>query len=128
MRIIRSNRGNKYGRVSAKRCPVDHYYRANTCKRLIAIMLGRLEMDVDECISAYNRLIKTVFEEKAHKTPFSWLGRVQSRFDSGKLKTAIEEVIKGRGHSLTEQFNDGKPRGCKVYARALVLIILYARR
>ena len=76
MRVVRSHRGNKYGGVSAKRCLVDHGYRANTCERLIAIMLGRLEMDVDECISAYNRLIKTVFEEKAHKIPFSWLGRV----------------------------------------------------
>jgi hypothetical protein len=27
-------------------------------------MLGRLGMDVDECISAYVELIKTIFEEK----------------------------------------------------------------
>jgi hypothetical protein len=33
--------------------------------RLIAIMLGRLEMDVDECISAYNTLIRAVFVEKS---------------------------------------------------------------
>src|ERR1700742_2587430 len=90
---------------------VAHGHHTNQCHSLIAIMLGRLEMDVDECISAYNRLIKTVFEEKAHKTPISWFGRVQSRFDSGKLKTAIEEVVKTRGYSLTEQFNNGKPRG-----------------
>lgn len=32
--------------------------------RLIAIMLGRLEMDVDECVTAYIRLMKTVFETK----------------------------------------------------------------
>ena len=114
--------------MSVKPYPVDYGYRANTCKRLITIMLGRLEMDVDKCISAYNRLIKTVFEEKAHKTPFNWFGRVQSRFDSGRLKTAIEDVIKSRGHSVTEQFNNGKPRGCKVYVRAPVLIISYANR
>ncbi|OCL06097.1 hypothetical protein AOQ84DRAFT_411881 [Glonium stellatum] len=32
--------------------------------RLIAIMLGRLEMDVDECIAAYTGLMKTVFEKR----------------------------------------------------------------
>ena len=79
-------------------------------------MLGRLEMDVDECIIAYNQLIKAVFEEKAHRTPFSWSGRVQSRFNSAKLKVAIEEVITSQGRSPTDPFNDGKPRGCKVYA------------
>lgn len=83
-------------------------------RSLIAIMLGRLEMDVDECINAYNRLIKTVFEERAHRTPMSWTGRVQARFDSAKLKTAIDEVITRQGYSPTDLFNDGKPRGCKV--------------
>lgn len=78
-------------------------------------MLGRLEMDVGECITAYTRLIKDVFEEKAHRTPFSWSGRVQARFDSGKLKTAVEGVITGQGYSPTDLFNDKKPRGCKVY-------------
>jgi hypothetical protein len=28
-------------------------------------MLGRLKMDVDECIAAYTGLIKTVFETKS---------------------------------------------------------------
>lgn len=79
-------------------------------------MLGRLEMDVDECITAYNRLIKAVFEEKALWTPFGWTGQVRSRFDSAKLKAAIDEVITRKGYSPTEPFNDGKPHGCKVYA------------
>jgi hypothetical protein len=33
--------------------------------RLIAIILGRLEMGVDECISAYGELMKTVFDERS---------------------------------------------------------------
>lgn len=43
---------------------------------LIAIMLGRLQMDVDECISAYTDLTKVVFNEKArvHQSKFSLLG------------------------------------------------------
>ena len=80
-------------------------------------MLGRLEMDVDDCIAAYNRLIKTVFEERAHRIPLTLSGRLRSRFDSAKLKAAVQEVITSQGYSLEEQFNDGKPRGCKVYVR-----------
>lgn len=79
-------------------------------------MLGRLEMDVDECISAYNKLIKAVFQGRSHWAPVSWSGRVQPRFDTAKLKAAIEEVITNHGLSPTDQFNDGKNHGCRVYA------------
>jgi hypothetical protein len=77
-------------------------------------MLARLEMDVDECITAYNQLIKTVFEGKAPRTPLSWTGRVQPRFDSAKLKAAIDKVITDRGYSPMELLNDGKQHGCRV--------------
>lgn len=60
-------------------------------------MLGRLEMDVDECISSYNELLTTVFEKRAHLTPVSLSGQIQPRLDSQKLKAAIAEVIKKRG-------------------------------
>ncbi|KAK5354371.1 hypothetical protein LTS03_011888, partial [Exophiala xenobiotica] len=94
--MTRLNHGRKEnGAPPLKPCELFDLIGGTSTGGLIAIMLGRLEMDVDECISAYNRLIKTVFEEKAHKTPLSWLGRVQSRFDSGKLKTAIEEDLYG---------------------------------
>lgn len=78
-------------------------------------MLGRLEMDVDECISAYNRLMEVVFKDKTHILPLKWTGRVQSRFDSAKLRDAIDDVITKQGYSPAEPFNDGKARGCRVY-------------
>lgn len=34
---------------------------------LIAIMLGRLQMTVDECIEAYTSLSDKVFEKKCHR-------------------------------------------------------------
>jgi len=84
------------------------------CDSLIAIMLGRLEMDVDECIDAYTELIKIVFQEKVHRTPLNWKGRVQARFSSTKLAAAINQVITSQGHSPIEKFNDGGVRGCRV--------------
>lgn len=82
--------------------------------RLIAIMLGRLEMDVDECISAYSGLMEAVFNERLRRMPVDLRGRVEPQFDSRKLKEAIEEVIRRRGASTTDLFNDGQERGCKV--------------
>jgi hypothetical protein len=41
-------------------------------------MLGRLEMDVDECISAYKDLMKAVFEEKLRRVPVSWRGSTKA--------------------------------------------------
>jgi hypothetical protein len=76
-------------------------------------MLGRLEMDVDECITAYSILMKTVFEEESSWLPVSWRGKVKARFDSKKLKSAVEKVISDTGASVTDAFNDGKDRGCR---------------
>lgn len=75
-------------------------------------MLGRLEMDVGECITVYNNLMKYVFEE-ASRFPVSWKGKVRARFDSKKLKSVIEEVISDSGACATDAFNDGKDRACR---------------
>ena len=92
----------------------NHVARESTnTARLIAIMLGRLEMDVDECITAYNRLMTAVFKEKSGWLPVSWTGRVKARFDSRKLKSVVEEVVNDKGALATDAFNDGKNRGCR---------------
>lgn len=82
--------------------------------RLIAIMLGRLEMDVNECITAYTGLMKTVFETKRSWFPASWTGSIKSRFDAAKLESAVKEVITSHGAKETDLFNDGVERGCRV--------------
>jgi hypothetical protein len=77
-------------------------------------MLGRLEMDVDECITAYTGLMKTVFERKSSRFPASLTGKIKSRFDGTRLETAIKEVITDHGAKETDLFNDGIERGCRV--------------
>jgi len=56
-------------------------------------MLGRLEMDVDKCISAYTKFMESVFGEKLSWLSFSWTGRTEAQFNSIRLKNAIENVI-----------------------------------
>ncbi|RYP59758.1 hypothetical protein DL770_010141 [Monosporascus sp. CRB-9-2] len=81
-------------------------------------LIGRLEMDVDECISAYSDLMNAVFGEKSSWLPIGFTGRIKAQFDSQKLRGAIEQVILRRGLSKTELFNAGQHRGCKVFVCA----------
>lgn len=81
--------------------------------RLIAIMLGHLEMDVGECITAYTELMKTVFEKQSSWLPMSWTGNVKARFDTAKLEIAVRNVVTNHGVKETDLFNDGVKRGCR---------------
>lgn len=61
---------------------------------LIAIMLGRLEMDVNECITEYKTLMRTVFEKKEGLGPVFLNGIIKPRFSSKLLEDVIKRVIK----------------------------------
>jgi hypothetical protein len=76
-------------------------------------MLGRLEMDVDECITAYSELAEAVFGEKLSSVPFNMKGKVKARFDSAKLEKAIRKVVVDSGASEIDLFNDETERGCR---------------
>jgi hypothetical protein len=86
---------------------------ANT-SRLIAIMLGRLAMDVDECITAYSELMEQVFGERKRALPVGLKGNIKAQFDSGALKRAIEKVVASRGLLETALLDDGVEQSCKV--------------
>ncbi|KAK3934341.1 acyl transferase/acyl hydrolase/lysophospholipase [Diplogelasinospora grovesii] len=62
---------------------------------LIAIMLGRLRMTVNECIDAYTTLSDRVFEKKSHRVDIK--GKLQGRFDSAELKHAVRNILISRG-------------------------------
>jgi hypothetical protein len=83
--------------------------------RLIAIMLGRLEMTVPECIEAYTKLMKQVFEKKEHRSIVGVLGGVKSRFSSETLKNAIAQVIEERNMDIGEKLENGTKPECRVY-------------
>ncbi len=58
---------------------------------LIAIMLGRLRMTVDECIDAYTTLSNRVFEKKSHRVDIK--GKLQGRFNSAALELAVKNIL-----------------------------------
>lgn len=81
--------------------------------RLIAIMLGRLEMDVNDCIAAYIKLMKIVFKKKS-RILFSFKGKTKLRFDLAKLKSAVKKVVTNYKALTTTLFNNRTDCGCKV--------------
>lgn len=76
-------------------------------------MLGRLEMDVDECIVAYSQLTEAMFNDKTGFLPISLNSKTKAQFSSEKLKTALEKLIVDIGFSTADMFNDGKQRSCR---------------
>lgn len=78
-------------------------------------MLGRLEMDVDECIAAYVELMEQIFQKEFKRKLFSGIfGSMRGRYDAKLLEKAISKVITEHGAKPTDLFNDGVERRCKV--------------
>ena len=82
---------------------------------LIAIMLGRLEMTVDDCIATYTSMFKEVFEKRKHKLPIElWnLGKLQERFDSELLGDAIRVILQGQNLLDSTMLNCGEISTCR---------------
>ncbi|OJJ82631.1 uncharacterized protein ASPGLDRAFT_129530 [Aspergillus glaucus CBS 516.65] len=72
---------------------------------LIAIMLGRLKMGVNECIDAYNTLATQAFTRKAY-LPITLTGHVKERFDSKQLEAALKKAIADRLHDQDALLKD----------------------
>ncbi|KAK4031668.1 hypothetical protein C8A01DRAFT_51327 [Parachaetomium inaequale] len=82
---------------------------------LIAIMLGRLRMNVDECIHAYTALSDKVFEKKSHRVNIK--GKLQGRFDSAELERAVKTILLDRGFAGEVLLKD-PDSACKVFVCA----------
>jgi hypothetical protein len=75
-------------------------------------MLGRLKMDVQDCINAYISLSERVFKQEHHRV--NWKGQVQGRFDHHALEEAIKEVTVAAGLTEDALLKDESSGGCKV--------------
>ena len=71
-----------------------------TIRSLIAIMLGRLGMDVQDCIDAYVLMSEVIFDEQPVSDERS--NTIRNRYDGGKLKSAIEEILTRRHLPINE--------------------------
>jgi hypothetical protein len=90
--------------------------KADKNRRLIAIMLGRLQMTVDDCITAYITLSARVFQKKRHRLTLK--GDVQGRFDSEELERAIKDMVKEPNLPREALLKDAPTAKCKVFVCA----------
>ncbi|KAF2801475.1 uncharacterized protein BDZ99DRAFT_221763 [Mytilinidion resinicola] len=83
---------------------------------LLAIMLGRLRMTVDECLDEYVSLSDRVFQKQRHRVTLK--GNVQGRFDSAELERGIKEIIVRQGLAEDALLKDDADAKCKVFVCA----------
>ena len=86
--------------------------------RLMAIMLGRLEMDIDECISAYTALSDRIFQKQRHRVKIN--GKIQGRFNTAELERSIKEIIVQKGLQEDTLLKISDNARCKVYKSSLI--------
>lgn len=83
---------------------------------LIALMLGRLRMSVDECIAEYKKLSPQIFTKLHHRLNIK--GKLQGRFDHEALERGVKELLKSRGFGEDELLKeDAKDAACRTYRR-----------
>lgn len=75
-------------------------------------MLGRLRMDVQECIHVYLEMADQVFS-KVHRSPVNLRGHTHGRYNQVALQEAIENVLMRKGLPNTTLLKDSDPYGCK---------------
>ncbi|OCL01567.1 FabD/lysophospholipase-like protein [Glonium stellatum] len=83
---------------------------------LIAIMLGRLKMDIQQCIDAYREFSNRAFTRKKH-IPLNIRGKICERFDSKELENAIKDVLVKQGYSEDELLKE-PGASCRVFVCA----------
>jgi predicted acylesterase/phospholipase RssA len=80
---------------------------------LIALMLGRLGMPVDEAIEAYLDLSPKIFTKVHHRVTLK--GQLQGRFDHTALETGVRELMDEKGFPAEDLLRNSCGEGCKTY-------------
>ncbi|KAK3654006.1 hypothetical protein LTR56_003441 [Elasticomyces elasticus] len=108
------------GLESGRPCEVFDVIGGTSTGGLIAIMLGRLEMDVDECIQAYTNMMKGIFERSEPAKVWAMIpiyptGKIKPSYSSAKLRQAVTDICTERGIDATAPLDDGVERSCKTF-------------
>lgn len=90
---------------------------------LIALMLGRLRMDVDTCIEKYGELSSRVFQPK--RSGVNFLGKLkdfakaEGKYRSGRLEQEIKNMVEEvEGNAQSRLLQTGPDAECRVFVCA----------
>ncbi|KAL2858486.1 acyl transferase/acyl hydrolase/lysophospholipase [Aspergillus pseudoustus] len=86
---------------------------------LLAIMLGRLKMDIDQCITGYTRLCKHVFNRKK-RLSLTGMGSMTKRkskakHDGQRVVFALKSILRELGHEDREILLQDVDLSCRVF-------------
>jgi patatin-like phospholipase/acyl hydrolase len=78
---------------------------------LIALMLGRLGMTVDEAIEAYTELSPKIFTKLHHRV--TWKGKAQGRFDHTAIEEGVKALLVKKGYDEDTLLKEPATNTCK---------------
>ncbi|KAJ5298955.1 uncharacterized protein N7443_007075 [Penicillium atrosanguineum] len=84
---------------------------------LIALMLGRMKMTVDECIKAYSALAPSIFTHIRHRIKLS-NGETQGRFDHDAMESGIKELLSQNAIDSESLLKASVVEDCKTFVCA----------
>ncbi|RDW65713.1 uncharacterized protein DSM5745_09452 [Aspergillus mulundensis] len=86
---------------------------------LLAIMLGRLKMDIDQCIVGYPRLCRHIFarRKRLSLTEMSHISikRRRAKYDGKKLAAALKGILRELGHEDRDILLQDVDLSCRVF-------------
>ena len=80
---------------------------------LIALMLGRLRLPVDEAIDAYIALAPKIFTKVHHRVTLK--GQLQGRFDHAAIEEGVRDLLDEKGYKREDLLKDSSDDGCKTF-------------
>ena len=78
---------------------------------LIAVMLGRLRMSVQEAYDEYIKLSPKIFSQLQHR--LNWKFETQARYNSDAITDGVMEILKQKGMNESELLKDTSPKACR---------------
>jgi patatin-like phospholipase/acyl hydrolase len=96
-----------------KPCDYFHMICGTSTGGLIALMLGRMRLSVDQCIEAYNEMAPAIFTKLHHRIDIK-KGETRGRFDHNALKLGVQRVLQRYGFDPEEKLKESLKQGdCK---------------
>ncbi|KAL4780313.1 acyl transferase/acyl hydrolase/lysophospholipase [Aspergillus varians] len=87
---------------------------------LLALMLGRLKMDIDQCITAYTRVCRHVFGRKKRlsltgMSSVTRRGNSKAKHEGKRLEHALKTILRELGHEDREILLQDVDLSCRVF-------------
>ena len=78
---------------------VFSFFAGTSTGGLIAIMLGKMKMSLDECIAAYRQLSKKIFRHKHFRSRLT-RGLAPAKYSAGRLVQCTQDLLRDKSLSI----------------------------